>query len=70
MEDNPPWKELIKMKYGLEEGGWFSKVPQGSCGVGRYQGRGSAAETRLQVYPRRWGGVSDFGRISGVGGVR
>ena len=24
VEDNPPWKNLIKLKYGLEEGGWFS----------------------------------------------
>ena len=38
MEDNPPWKELIKMKYGLEEGGRFSKVPKGSCGVGKISG--------------------------------
>ena len=34
VEDNRPWKELIKLKYGLEEGGWFSKVSQGSYGVG------------------------------------
>ena len=34
VEDNPPWKGLINLKYGLEEGGLFSKVPHGSFGVG------------------------------------
>ena len=28
-EDNPPWKNLIKLKYGLEERGWFSAEPKG-----------------------------------------
>ena len=32
-EDNPPWKNLIKLKYGLEEGGWFSAEPKGSFRV-------------------------------------
>ena len=32
-EDNTPWKNLIKLKYGLEEGGWFSAEPKGSFGV-------------------------------------
>ena len=32
-EDNPPWKNLIKLKYGLEEGGWFLVEPKGSFGV-------------------------------------
>ena len=34
VEDNPSWKDLIKLKYGLEEGGWFSAKPKGSFGVG------------------------------------
>ena len=34
MEDKPPWKILIKVKYGLEAGDWFSKKPKGSFGVG------------------------------------
>ena len=33
VEDNPPWKNLFKLKYGLEEGGWFSAEPKGSFGV-------------------------------------
>ena len=33
-EDNSPWKKLIKLKYGLEVGEWFSKDPKGSFGVG------------------------------------
>ena len=34
MEDNPSWKDLIKVKNGLEEGGWFLAEPKGSFGVG------------------------------------
>ena len=26
----PHWKDLIKLKYGLEDGGWFSMEPRGS----------------------------------------
>ena len=37
MEDNPYWKDLIKLKYGLEEGGWFSMEPNGSFGVGLWK---------------------------------
>ena len=33
VEDNPPWKNLIKLKYGLEEGSWFSAKPKGSFEV-------------------------------------
>ena len=33
LEDNPPWKNLIKLKYGLEEGRWFSTEPKGGFGV-------------------------------------
>ena len=32
-EDNPPWKNLIKLKYGLEEGAWFSAKPKASFRV-------------------------------------
>ena len=32
--DNPSWKKLIKLKYGLEVREWFSKDPKGSFGVG------------------------------------
>ena len=28
-----PWKNLTKLKYGLEEGGWFSAKPKVSFGV-------------------------------------
>ena len=34
VEDNPSWKDLIKLKYGIEERGWFSTEPKGSFGVG------------------------------------
>ena len=36
-EDNPPWKKLIELKYGLEVGEWFSKEPKGSFGVGLWK---------------------------------
>ena len=32
MEDNPTWKGLITLKYGLEDGVWFSKELKGSLG--------------------------------------
>ena len=34
VEDNPPWKRLIKVKYGLEKGNWHLKEPKGRFGVG------------------------------------
>ena len=34
MDDNPHWKDLIKVKSGLDEGGWFSMEPRGSFGMG------------------------------------
>ena len=34
VEDNPTWKGFIKLKYGLEDGGWFLKEPKGSFRVG------------------------------------
>ena len=37
VEDNPPWKDLIKLKYGLKDGGWFSVEPRGSFGVGLWK---------------------------------
>ena len=37
IENNPPWKDLMKLKYGLEEGGWFSMEPRGSFGVGLWK---------------------------------
>lgn len=34
MENNPMCKEDIGLKYKTEFGGWFSKFPKGSYGVG------------------------------------
>ena len=36
-KDNPPWKKLIKLKYGLEVGEWFSKEPKGIFRVGLWK---------------------------------
>ena len=37
MEDNPSWKDLISLKYGLEDGGWFLVEPRVSFGVGLWK---------------------------------
>ena len=37
VEDNPSWKDLIKLKYGLEEKGWFSTEPKGSFRAGLWK---------------------------------
>lgn len=34
MEENSFWKEVFRLKYNAEQGGWFTKVPKGSHGVG------------------------------------
>ena len=34
MEENSSWRFLISLKYGVEEGGWFSRSPRGSYWVG------------------------------------
>ena len=37
VEDIPTCKDLIKLKYGLEDGGWFSMELRGSFGVGLWK---------------------------------
>ena len=37
VEDNSPWKIVIKLKYGTEAGGWFTRAPRGSYGVGLWK---------------------------------
>ena len=43
-EDNPPWKKLIKIKYGLEAGEWFSEEPKESFGVGLWKDIGKEGQ--------------------------
>ena len=43
MEGNPSWKDIIKLKYGLEEGGYFLAKPKGSFGIRLWK----TVETRL-----------------------
>ena len=31
-EENSIWKDIIKLKYQVEVGGWFTKIPRGSHG--------------------------------------
>ena len=37
-EDNLAWKNVISLKYGTKEGGWFSKIPRGNAGLGLWKG--------------------------------
>ena len=37
MEENSSWRFLVSLKYGIAEGGWFSKIPKGSYGVGLWK---------------------------------
>ena len=37
-EDNSAWKNVISLKYGTEEGGWFPRTPKGNAGVGLWKG--------------------------------
>ena len=33
MDDNSPWRTVIKLKYCTEAGEWFTSAPRGSYGV-------------------------------------
>ena len=33
-EENSIWRNIISLKYGMEEEGWFSNTPRDSYGVG------------------------------------
>ena len=37
MEENSSWRFLISLKYGIEKGGYFSKIPRGSYRVGLWK---------------------------------
>ena len=37
MEENSFWRNNIRLKYGMEDGGWFSNTPRGSYGVGLWK---------------------------------
>ena len=37
MEENSVWRNIIVLKYGMEDGGWFSNTPRGSYGVGLWK---------------------------------
>ena len=36
-EGRSVWKDVIRLKYQVEEGGWFTKNPRGSGGVGLWK---------------------------------
>ena len=36
-EENSIWRNIISLKYGMEEGGWFSNTPRDSYGVGLWK---------------------------------
>ena len=37
IEDNTLWKDIIRLKYGAEEGGWFSQDLGRTYGVGLWK---------------------------------
>ena len=37
MEENLVWRNIISLKYGMEDGGWFSNTLRGSYGVGLWK---------------------------------
>ena len=37
MEENSVWRNIISLKYGMEDGGWFSNTPRGIYGVGLWK---------------------------------
>ena len=37
MEENSVWMNIISLKYGMENGGWFSNTPRGSYRVGLWK---------------------------------
>ena len=37
MEDNSTWKDVIRLKYYIDEGDWFTRAPRGSFGVGLWK---------------------------------
>ena len=70
-KDNPPWKKLIKLKYGLEVGEWFSEDPKGSFGVGlwkdiRKEGQQTKHDCKLVLGN---GGRIRFWEDSGMGRI-
>ena len=34
MEEISVWRNIISLKYGMEDGDWFSNTPRSSYGVG------------------------------------
>ena len=51
MEDNSTWRKVICLKYGVEDGGWFSNCPKGSYGVGIWKHiRKEAVQMQNQCY--------------------
>ena len=36
-EENSVWRSVISLKYGAEDGGWFSNIPKGSHVVGLWK---------------------------------
>ena len=37
VEDNSPWRTVIRLKYGTEEGGWFTRAPRSSFRSGLWK---------------------------------
>ena len=47
-EDNTTWKNVISLKYGTEEGGWFTRLPRGKASIGLWKGINTEAVKLMQ----------------------
>ena len=49
-EKNSAWKTVIRLKYGSEEGGWFTRIPRESASIGLWKGISKVAAKLKQDY--------------------
>ena len=69
VEDNSTWKKVIRLKYQIEEGGWFTRDPKSSFEVGMWKDIGREAKqlkhncyfalgdgSRVKIWEDTWSG--------------
>ena len=49
-DDNSAWKNVISLKYGIEEGGWCPRTPRGNAGLGLWKGINAEVAKLKQDY--------------------
>ena len=67
-EENSAWKSIIRLKYGLEDRGWFMRIPRKSAGTRLWKGISKVVAKLKQDYIFELGKErgSDFGKMFGV----